>query len=100
MISTSRMLYSEFLQRYSIILRSVDGVPPVELGALESEENQKENICDGLESLLQQQLDLPNQNKFTPKKKLRRRTGDDCVFHCLILITFSLQVLVQLFSKN
>ncbi|XP_070204320.1 unconventional myosin-XIX-like isoform X2 [Littorina saxatilis] len=74
----ARMPYSEFQQRYNVLLRlrsAGTGCHGDGLGQDEGE--QKENICDPLDLLLRQQLEFPASPKRTPtpRKRLRRRTG-------------------------
>jgi hypothetical protein len=79
--SVLRMVYREFQQRYSLVLRSHHWQ---EISACRSKEDlgegEKENVCgsDRLEQLLRQQLNFPMSphKTQTPKKKLRRRTGE------------------------
>lgn len=72
-----RMPYSEFQQRYSILLKNRDERGAAGAGLTYQEAEQKENVCDPLDLLFRQQLDLPVSPRRTPtpRKKLRRRTG-------------------------
>ncbi|XP_076453180.1 unconventional myosin-XIX-like [Babylonia areolata] len=80
----ARMPYWSFMQRYSLVLRPeyrlvVDAGDCVDGGGGDKDDDgeEKEDVCDPLDTLLQQQLDFPVSPPATPtpRKKQRLRSG-------------------------
>ena len=72
-ISSRRILYEDFLQQYSVILRARRH-GNIDQYCDANKEN--EMLIEPLEALYRKQLNLtPRRKSVTPKRKLRRRAG-------------------------
>ena len=85
------MAYEDFLQRFGLIIRGDERLLPA---VPDNKEN--EMIFDPLEALYQKQLELtPKRKSSTPKKKLRRRTGEIMhSFFSVFVVVFDVVVII------
>ena len=74
-----RMLYEDFVAQYSLLFRLDDQEGAPKIPQEENQEEDKENqmFFEPLDVLYQKQMRLTPKRKSTPKKRLRRRAGED-----------------------